>query len=55
MNRYYVHNITKKTWCLIDSTEDMQIGQVVWVKFDNEDIDELCECEILHKMNGLEC
>ena len=54
MNRYYVHNRTRKTYCLIESNEDMEVGQVVLVKFDNEDVAEMCECEVLRVMNGLE-
>ena len=54
MNRYYVRNKTRRTWCLIESKEILEIGQVIWVKFDNEDIQELCECEVLRVMKGLE-
>ena len=55
MNRYYVYNRTRKTWCLIESKEFLEIGQVVLVKFDNDDVQELCECEILQILKGLEC
>lgn len=55
MNRYYVKNKTRKTWCFITSKEILDVGQVVLVKFDNEDIPELCECEVLRVMKGLEC
>lgn len=55
MYRYYVHNKTRKSWCLIESKEPLEVGQTVLVKFDNEEIDEMCECEILNAMHGLEC
>ena len=54
MNRYYVHNRTRKTYCLIESNDVMEIGQTVLVKFDNDEISEMCECEVLHVMKGLE-
>ena len=53
MNRYYVHNKTRRTYCLIESQDNMEIGQTVLVKFDNEEIHEMCECEVLRVMNGL--
>ena len=55
MNRYYVRNKTRETWCLIESKEILYVGDVVLVKFDNEEIDELCECEVLQVLTGLEC
>lgn len=54
MNRYYVHNKTRKTYCLIESKDNMEVGQTVLVKFDNKDVPEMCECEVLRVMNGLE-
>lgn len=54
MNRYYVYNKTRDTYCLIESSDIMEVGQTVLVRFDNEDIPEMCECEVLRVMNGLE-
>lgn len=55
MNRYYVHNLTRNTYCLIESGDDLEIGQVVLVLFDNEELKgQACECEVLRKMIGLE-
>lgn len=55
MNRYYIHNKTRHTWGWMESNEDLEVGQVVQVKFDNDDIPErLCECEILQVKKGLE-
>ena len=54
MNRYYVHNKTRRTYCLIESKDIMEVGQTVLVKFDNEEISEMCECEVLRVMKGLE-
>lgn len=55
MNRYYVHNKTRRTWAWIESNEILPVGETVLVKFDNEEIDELCECEIIKMHRGLEC
>lgn len=54
MNRYYVHNKTRKTWCFIETDEILEVGQTVLVNFVNRDIPELCECEVLRVMKGLE-
>lgn len=54
MNRYYVHNKTRKTYCLIETKDIIEVGQTILVKFDNEEISEMCECEVLRVMNGLE-
>lgn len=54
MNRYYVYNKTRKTYCLIESKDNIEVGQTVLVKFDNEDVPEMCECEVLRVMKGLE-
>ena len=54
MNRYYVHNKTRHTWGWIESKDDIEVGQTVLVKFDNDDIPEMCECEILQVKKGLE-
>ena len=55
MYRYYVHNMTRGTYCLIESKDDLEIGQVVLVLFDNEDLKgQACECKVLRKMHGLE-
>lgn len=52
--RYYVHNKTRHTWCLIESNDLLEVGQTVLVKFDNDDITEMCECEVISKKKGLE-
>ena len=55
MYRYYVHNLTRGTYCLIEAKDNLEIGQKILVLFDNEELKgEACECEVLHKMNGLE-
>ena len=55
MYRYYVHNMTRGTYCLIESKDNLEIGQVVLVLFDNEDLKgHACECKVLRKMHGLE-
>lgn len=54
MNRYYVYNKTRRTYCLIESKDIIEVGQTVLVKFDNEEIQEVCECEVLKVMKGLE-
>ena len=51
--RYYVHNKTRRTWCLIDSNDLLEVGQTVLVDFDNEDVPERCECEIIRIIRGL--
>lgn len=48
MNRYYVRNKTRNTWCIIESKELLEVGQVVLVDFDNDEIPERCECVIIH-------
>lgn len=54
MNRYYIHNKTRHTWGWMESDQELEIGQTVLVKFDNEEIDGMCECEILQVKRGLE-
>lgn len=54
MNRYYIHNKTRNTWGWMESNDDIKVGQTVLVKFDNKDISEMCECEILQVKKGLE-
>ena len=54
MNRYYVYNKTRDTYCLIESSVVMEVGQIVLVKFDNKEIPEMCECEVKRVMKGLE-
>ena len=54
MNRYYIHNKTRHTWGWMESNDDIQVGQTVLVKFDNEDIPEMCECEVISVKKGLE-
>lgn len=54
MNRYYVYNKTRDTYCLIESGDVMEVGQTVLVKFDNKEIPEMCECEVKRVMKGLE-
>ena len=54
MYRYYIHNKTRRTWGWMESGEDIDVGKTVLVKFDNEDIHEMCECEIIDKKIGLE-
>ena len=47
MNRYYVYNKTRDTYCLIESSDVMEVGQNVLVKFDNKEIPEMCEfCQV---------
>ena len=48
MFRYYVHNKTRHTWCIIESKEQLEVGQTVLVDFDNKEIPERCECEVIH-------
>lgn len=54
MNRYYIHNKTRNTWGWMESNNDIKVGQTVLVWFDNDDIPEMCECEVLRVTNGLE-
>lgn len=54
MNRYYIHNKTRHKWGWMESDKDLEVGQTVKVKFDNEDILEMCECEVLKVKKGLE-
>lgn len=54
MNRYYIHNKTRHTWGWMESKDDIEVGQTVLVKFDNDDIEEMCECEVIRKKKGLE-
>lgn len=49
MNRYYIHNKTRNTWGWMESNNDIEVGQTVLVKFDNDDIPEMCECEVIKK------
>lgn len=53
MNRYYVYNRTRKTWCEVISNELLVEGQVVFMRFENTDI-EICECEVFEVIIGLE-
>lgn len=53
MFTYYVYNKTRKSWCVIDSSEFIEVGQTVLVKFENEELaDELCECEVVKMLSG---
>ena len=51
---YYVHNKTRKTYCIIETKEILCVGQTVLVKFDNKEISQMCECEILKIIKCLE-
>lgn len=53
MYRYYVYNRTRKTWCEVVSNEMLVEGQVVFMRFENTDI-EVCECEVLEVIHGIE-
>lgn len=54
MNRYYIYNKTRRSWGWMESEQELEIGKTVMVKFDDEDIPELCECEIIKSKKILE-
>lgn len=55
MYTYEVYNKTRGTHCTITSRDFLEIGQCVLVKFDNEELEGLHECEVIERINGVEC
>lgn len=55
MYTYEVFNKTRGTYCTITSSDFLEVGQRVLVKFDNEELDGLHECEVIERINGVEC
>ncbi len=51
---YEVYNKTRRTYCTITSEELLEVGQNVLVKFDNEGLDGLHECEVIERLNGIQ-
>lgn len=51
MYRYRVYNITRESYCIIESDSILEIGQKVLVKFDNYGLDDvLHECKIIEAL-----
>lgn len=55
MYKYYVYNITRRSYCIITSDHIMEEGQTVLVKFDNAEFEDdgLNECRIIQVMKNL--
>lgn len=53
MYTYEVYNKTRGKYCTITSSDFLEVGQTVLVKFDNEGLNGLHECEVIERVNGI--
>lgn len=54
MYTYKVYNKTRETYCTITSEDFLEVGQEVLVRFDNEELEGLHECEVIERLDGIE-